>query len=140
MIVYDLNTHQFKGLDDSGNWDAFTAAFGSNVVSDAVVQQRLENVTVASSCSSDPCTISNQSGNFASAVDWIVTGNYIVHFTTPFSGNPSCTVSSLNGGTSPNPYCIISAVSTTSLSIFCGNTTSGVNSNTNFSVICMGPQ
>lgn len=102
--------------------------------------ERIERVTVASVCSSSPCTITSQTGGFSS-ITRSATGRYTANFVaSTFSSAPTCSVTSLNGGTGVPFGRGESAPSTSSFSFRHFNITGSADVDDNFSIICMGPK
>jgi hypothetical protein len=106
--------------------------------------ERVERALVTS-CPSNPCTISSQSGGFASIVRFS-TGYYQANFVNgTFSGAPSCTVNIVYDGAGPFTSAILpSAPSSSAMEIqsyYPSDTNGGITSSDNgFSIICMGPR
>jgi hypothetical protein len=102
MIIYDLSSKQYKGLNSLGGWDAMSNGASSlNVSSASAGQERVERLTVATSCTSSPCTITSQSGTWVqspSGVTRASAGQYSVALTAgEFTAAPACNVTSLAG-------------------------------------------
>jgi hypothetical protein len=111
----------------------------NQVSSNTSGQERVERVTVASVCTSTPCTISSQSGSWVSSVTRASTGNYSVNFVAgEFSATPTCTVYVHNNS---NALAVAGNAPTSSLVGFTSivSTTAAVV-DAAFDVICMGPR
>lgn len=113
------------------------------VNSQSETSERIERIkvgTVASPCTSDPCTIASQSGSWVTSVNWISTGRYVVNLASNvFSEAPSC-VANIRISASINEICQTTDEPTTSaVYINCGAPNIS-NANNAFTLICMGPK
>jgi hypothetical protein len=95
--------------------------------------------TSTNECTSDPCTIYNSTGTWASSVNLGATGQYTVNFVAgTFSSAPVCLVS---GSRNVTRYPNVNAPTTTSalsISVKRSDDNSAVNDRVN--VICIGPK
>lgn len=91
----------------------------NTVVSDSAGVEKVMRVKVASPCSSSPCTITSQSGNWVTNVTRSGTGLYSVNFATTYSEAPTCSV----GGINVLHYWLASAPTTTAATIRCADGT-----------------
>lgn len=137
MIIFDLSDNAFKGLDIAGNWNQMTTP-GSSQVTSTGNRERLERLTIGTICTSDPCSITSQSGSWVTQVEWVTTGTYVVHIASgTFSAPPSCTIGTKDSGTLSYLY----GISTTSevyLATQLSTTTALVDGR--FDLICVGPR
>jgi len=100
--------------------------------------ERVERLKITPSCTSTPCTITSQSGNFASSVTRASSGNYTVNFTTAFSAAPNCVVQLMNGATSVG--FVGSAAPTTTAFNFGMFNSGSTATDLPFQLICVGPK
>lgn len=121
----------------------------SSITSASPVIERVERIyfggsggtsTVPATCSSDPCTIYNQSGNFASVVNFISTGIYTVTFTAPFSDVPSCVMSNSNNSFDSTICGNVRSISTTAIQFSCFTSQTLAVSNAAVMMTCQGPK
>lgn len=147
-IVYDVNSGAFYGLTSGGNpssagsWlqlGASTTSGSPNVTSNSAGNEHIERVTVTSVCSSSPCTITRQSGSWLTSITRTGTGNYTLNITTnEFSAAPTCTCSA--GGAGADTWCeFLGSTATNTTATINTRNSSGVLTDADFSVICMGP-
>lgn len=107
-----------------------------NVTSASNGSERIERVTVASTCNSSPCTMTDNTPGISS-VTRIATGEYSINFSAGnFSGLPTC-APIVNGGGS---FTIRGPITTRTTSAFTLQVeNSGADADGSFGVICMGP-
>lgn len=112
------------------------------IVTSAGNSERIERVRVASTCAASPCTITSQSGSWASSVTRGGVGDYTVNFISgTFSAAPTCQANSLL--TSNGIVCAAYGSTTSIVNVKCYSV---VNAPTltvldsGFAVICMGPR
>lgn len=100
--------------------------------------ERIERLTVTPACTTATCTITRQSGKWATSVTRSAAGNYSVNFPVgTWSDIPTCIVSV---GTTGSAYAVEGVISTTSnvgFDTFINGTT---DADSAFHVICMGPR
>jgi hypothetical protein len=118
-------------------------AFPGSVTSNTSGLERVERVRVASSCTSTPCTITDQSGSWVSSISRISLGQYTVNFAAgEFSGAPTCflNMSTTNcaGSTCGNGY--VTSVSTSSALIVIQSSNNTAFLDSAFGLLCMGPR
>src|SRR5205807_1248527 len=95
MIIYDLNTHQFKGLDDTGTWDSMTAP-GQNAVTSGASSMRIENARIGSFSTG---SITAQSSSWLTYSSGAGTGTITYTITNGvFVNTPACVTSSTAAG------------------------------------------
>jgi hypothetical protein len=116
-----------------------------SVISSSSGVERSERIQVdggAAACSSSPCIIENQSGNFASSVTRTTAGEYLVNITVPFSSEPTCVINTVvfGGATSVRCEDDFSTSNGSQISINCKNTATNALSDAAFSMICQGPK
>jgi len=117
-----------------------------SVTSNTTGQERIERAIItggslSTQCTSDPCTVSKQSGSWITAANWTTTGSYALHIATgEFSDIPTCTVTPDVNDDSAG-YCTVtdSAVTTTLVPIKCSLNNYATLANALLNVICMGP-
>lgn len=112
-----------------------------SVTSNSTGAERVERVSVTSTCSSSPCTIASQSGSWVSSITRNSTGDYTVNFTAGmFSAAPACTV--MAGNTTNETIFRQNAATTTSAMRFItANVASSFAAiDGTFDVLCMGPK
>lgn len=92
-------------------------------------------------CSTTPCDICQQVGNWASSVAFVSQGKYTINFNTAYSVAPICTLVPSNwaGSFANVPNCLQSAASTTSVNMDCYNSGGALN-NVSGMVMCDGKQ
>lgn len=103
--------------------------------------ERIERVKVATTCTSTPCTITNQSGGISSVTRG-GGGNYTVNFVAgTFSQAPTCNVQTnyLAFGSFRNAI-ITTTPTTSSFSFNTFVTNTAVAEDSGFDIICMGPR
>lgn len=142
-----LNISQSSAIGSAAiNWsvaslDSLNAApyLANSVVSNSSgvesFNRLIVNATGAGVCSSSPCTISYQSGNWVSSVTRTATGNYTVNFQPGiFSDVPTCLV---NG----NQFFFVqvNTPTTSAFSYVVENASASAVDDDNMNVICMGP-
>jgi hypothetical protein len=135
LIIYDLSSDTFKGLNASGTWVQLSNASGNTVVSTGT--EKLNRAYITGPCTSSPCTITSQSGSWISSMTRSSTGNYTVNFQTGiFSGAPSCSMTGYQ-------FCTSNSATSSALSISCYGLSSGTLVASDLGsgqLICVGPQ
>jgi hypothetical protein len=107
----------------------------NSLTSNTPGQERIERASVATTCSTSPCTIARQSGTWVSSITRSGVGTYAVNFLAgAFSSAPSCTLTS-NG----RELRVLSDPTTSGFSFDTADG-SGSVADTYFSMICMGPR
>lgn len=111
-----------------------------SVTSNSQSALRIESVAVTSDCTSSPCTIARQSSAWVSSIARTGTGEYTINFVSGvFSSTPDCYCSSISVGiTATN--CAKNLLESTSSVRFLTTTMAGANTNSTFSVSCIGPR
>jgi hypothetical protein len=149
MIIYDLSSGQFKGLNTSGGWDSMTVT-GGNQVTSSGTSERVERITVTPT-SAGTCSTSNQSGSWITSTTPNATGDCTVTITTGiFSATPVC-VATVDETSSPTTDFMGVKISVTSATSFRVRETriSGTSAPSltvygaiggPINVICMGPR
>lgn len=133
-----LQVDSIKNTAGSGAPDFPNGLTGSKTISTTSSSQlRIEFVNFGgpfpnTGCSSDPCTIANQSGGI-SAVNRSGTGDYIVHFSPSFAAVPACSFS-ISSDTNSNPS--VRSPSTSQVNAHDNNGTA--NFDAAGTVICIG--
>jgi hypothetical protein len=131
MIIFDLNSHQFKGLDDSGNWDAFSVAGGNPVTSGA--NERIERAHITNNGTT--CAVT-QDDSWLTGATRSGPGVCVLSITTSpavFTATPSCVVTPAGEGAN------IQSVSTSGFQVTQFNTATNAAADSDFDVICMAP-
>ena len=115
------------------------AILANSVSTSATNGEKIESLRVDASCTSSPCAIGSQSGAFTD-VTRSTTGNYSVNYpASTWSAGPRCVVTAGDANTLASCK-INSSATTTSVSIFCPNTSTGTGLDSDFNIICMGPR
>lgn len=115
------------------------AILANSVSTSATNGEKIESLRIDASCTASPCSISSQSGAFTD-VTRSATGNYSVNYpATTWSSGPRCVVSAGDANTLASCK-INSSATTTSVSVFCPNTSTGVGLDSDFNIICVGPR
>ena len=98
---------------------------------------RFGGATAGTVCTSSPCTATAGTG-LSSNITRNATGYYTVYFATPFSGSPICVCNALQDGVTSDVVCTAnnSSTLTTPINTF----VSGSLTDTEVSLICMGPR
>jgi hypothetical protein len=131
MIIYDISSGTFKGLNKDGTFDPMSS-FGSNGVVSSGSSERIERAYIASGGS-----ITSQSGWLASATN-PSTGQYTLTITAGlFSAAPSCVATPVTTG---NSYISINSTPTTTSVPVTQRDSSNVLLNGAFYIVCMGPR
>ena len=98
--------------------------------------ERIERVRVATQCTGSPCTISSQSGNWATSITRSGTGTYQLNIVSGiFSGIPTCTCNTAAGGANT---CAVVNTSATLVELYTASGTTATDGQ--LSVLCMGPK
>lgn len=109
-----------------------------SVTSNTAGLERIERVRVGTTCTSTPCTISDQSGSWVTSITRASTGNYTINIASGmFSGTPICTFG-MSGIT--NATIVVNSESSTAINILTYTGSTGALTDTSFRVICMGPR
>lgn len=112
----------------------------NSVTSNSTGAERIERLRVEGDCASSPCTITSQSGSWASSVSRITTGTYDVNFVAGmFSAAPTCTVAAKPNSTGTT-YARVNAPDTTAVRVNTYNSVGNVLIDSGFHIICMGPR
>lgn len=109
-----------------------------SVTSNSLGAERIERITIAesSSCTSNPCTITRQSGSWVSSVSWNSTGDMTLNINSGiFSSPPTCTGSSSQLG-----FTIGTTPTTTSFNYVTRNSAATPGASSNINIVCMGPK
>jgi len=150
MIIYDLSTNQFKGLNNAGSWDAFSIPNGNPVTSGGT--ERIERLTFGGSsnpsdCSGNgtTCTIYNQSSAwYTSVVRGGSAGSYTLTIANGvFSAAPSCFFTVVNAASGGNAFVYYgSPLPTATTVLFYAENIAGSPSNIDVmgSIVCVGPR
>lgn len=106
-----------------------------NVMTNSSGIERVERVYVDSTCSSSPCTITNQSGSWITSITRGGTGTYTANVATgEFTTAPTCTFSS------SQPITATASTNTTAaVSFTCLNSSFALADCARINVICQGP-
>lgn len=102
--------------------------------------ERIERVSITSTCTSSPCTIASQSGSWVTSITRQGIGLYTVNYNSDtFSSAPTCLINPTVTSTPAALFAITTIPSTTSFQV---NTKDSAftNSERTFSIICMGPK
>jgi len=111
----------------------------NSVSTSATNGEKIESLRIDASCTASPCSISSQSGAFTD-VTRSATGNYSVNYpATTWSSGPRCVASAGDANTLASCK-INSSATTTSVSVFCPNTSTGAGLDSDFNIICVGPR
>ena len=127
---------------------AFTVPFAvGQINSNSLGMERIERVkfdggSLTTNCTSNPCSISYQSGSWVSSVTRTATGRYSLNIAAGiFSGIPTCVATSDNSGSSIAVNSDNNNITPTStLYAFRFNSDTGSAADGVGSVICMGPR
>lgn len=108
-----------------------------SVTSNSLSAQRLEWISVTSTCTTGTCTTAASSSSAITNVTWLGTGSYSVNFPVGiWSAAPICTITSA-GDTRGFQ---MNTTSTTAFTFVSFNPSTGSAANSNFNIICMGPR
>lgn len=113
-----------------------------SVTSNSTGAERIERARVTSICTSNPCTISSQSGNWLTSIGWTTTGSYQLNIASGiFSATPSCSIVGAASGTA-GVYTDdnFGTTSATTYQFRFGRTDTFAAINTSFNIICIGPR
>ncbi len=111
-----------------------------SVTSSSTGAERIERARVTSICTSNPCTISSQSGNWLTSIGWTTTGSYQLNIASGiFSATPSCSIVGAASGTA-GVYTDdnFGTTSATTYQFRFGRTDTFAAINTSFNIICIG--
>lgn len=118
-----------------------------SVTSNTTGSERIERIRFGgvgganTNCTSSPCTIQGQSGSWVTSVTRNSAGNYTINFTSGiFASAPVCLCSSVMNGVSGNSVCGNQAASTSSITTDNRLGSTGVATDAEVSVMCMGPR
>lgn len=115
------------------------AILANSVSTSATNGEKIESLRIDASCTASPCSISSQSGAFTD-VTRSATGIYSVNYpATTWSSGPRCVVSAGDANTLASCK-INSSATTTSVAVFCPNTSTGAGLDSDFNIICVGPR
>jgi hypothetical protein len=137
-IIYDASVNEFKGLDSSGSWDTMTVNPNINVASSTSGTERMERLNVDTICTTSPCTITSQSGSWASSITRNSAGNYTINVATAFSIVPTCVCNAWNATSADVCWAQTNSSTTSAIVIQTVNPASEVNEDNRFNVICTG--
>jgi len=109
-----------------------------NVTSNTQGSEHIERASIATSCTSTPCTITSQSGSWLTSVSRASAGTYTMNILSgEFSATPTCTV--VNGDGNNVAYGVIQASATsTSVPFDSYASSSSTLTDSRFNIICMG--
>lgn len=101
--------------------------------------ERMERASVNSNCSASPCTISFQSGAFAS-ITRAATGAYAANFVAgTWASTPACFIIPYSGSP-PLTAMLTGTPTTTTVSFNTFNTSNSASTDTAFNIVCHGPR
>lgn len=109
-----------------------------SVTSNTSGQERIERVSVTSSCTSTPCTIASQSGSWLTSISRASAGNYTLNIAAGmFSATPTCVC---YAGNTATLICqrLISSSTSSAININTSAVTTGTSTDGTFEVMCMG--